>query len=132
MFSIQNTGSWVLEDRYSTGHPTPTTDNTANYNNFAVATNGGVNTYTFDRDLNTGDSTDYAILNGTTNLIYSFGGGVLFSQHAEGSYGYLTMTVDTTTLDVTLVAGSIWFNMNQTLVNCLLAYIVWGWFSSSF
>ena len=132
MFSIQNTGSWVLEDRYSTGHPTPTTDTTPNYNNFAVANNAGVNTYTFDRNLDTGDSTDYVILNGTTNLIYSFGGGVLFSQHAEGSYGYLTMTVDTTTLDVTLVAESIWFNMNQTLVNCLLAYIVWGWFSSSF
>ena len=132
MFSIQKSGStWSIQDRYSTGHPTPTADSVSNYNNFAVASSGGVNTYTFDRNLNTGGSQDYVILNGTTNLIYSYGGGSTFSQHAGGAYGYLTMTVDTSTLNVTLIAGSISFNMNQTLVNCLLAYIAWGLFSSS-
>ena len=131
-----------MEDRFSTGHPTPTIDTTNNYNTFAVATNGGVNTYTFDRNLNTGDSQDYVILNGTTNLIYSYGGGSLFSQHAGGAYGSLSMTINTATLDISFGLGtatgdgdgedgSISFNVNQTLSNYVLAYIVWSWFSSS-
>ena len=138
-----------MEDRFSTGHPTPTIDTTNNYNTFAVATNGGVNTYTFDRNLNTGDIKDYAILNGKTNMIYSYGSGSSFSQHAGGAYGSLSMTINTATLDVSFGVGtatggdgdgdgdgygedgSISFNVNQTLSNYALAYIVWSWFSSS-
>ena len=118
-----------MDDRFSTGHPTPTIDTTNDYTGFAVTSSGGVNTYTFNRNLNTGDSQDYVILNGKTNLIYSYGGGVLYSQHAGGAYGSLSMTIDTATLDVSFGSGSLSLNLDQTLVHGLLTYIAWGWFS---
>ena len=118
-----------MEDRFSTGHPTPYIDTTNNYKAFTVTSSGGVNTYTFNRDLNTGDSQDYVILNGKTNLIYSYGGGVLYSQHAGGAYGSLSVTIDTTTLDVSFGSGSISLNIDQTLIHGLLTYVAWGWFS---
>ncbi|CAI2385131.1 unnamed protein product [Moneuplotes crassus] len=143
MITIQNEGTWTVEDRYSTGHSLPPADTTNNVNNFAVSMSGSTNTYTFERALNTGDSQDFTVSDelsnqfcsktmdaGCINMIYGYGNGANFAKHSVGAYGQFNFTIKAATRDVFIGEDStVKVDTEQTLVHGLLNYIAWGWLS---
>jgi len=129
MFSIENPGTWTVQDRYSVGRSLPPLDTTNHYSGFTQTLNGGINTFTVERDLDTGDAEDYQIIDGKSNLIYSYGTAATFGIHGTGVYGALSMSIQAATRTVIIGEGTINSDTEQTLIHGLLNYIAWGWIS---
>ncbi|CAI2386799.1 unnamed protein product [Moneuplotes crassus] len=130
MISIENSGTWAVKDRYSTSPTFPPEDTTNNVRNFAVTSSGSINTYTFERDLNTGDSQDHVIADGSTNMIYAYGFGAAFSSaHGAGMFGAFSISMNSATRDIAFGEGTIKVDTEQTLIHGLFMYIAWGWLS---
>jgi len=130
MFTIDNAGSWAVNDRYSTTQGAPPVDAATNdYTSFTLTSNGNINTYSVKRLLETADPEDFNITDGTTNMIYSFGSGVSLGYHGAGVYGAFSFTIDKTSRDVIIGDGSITHDTEKTLIHGLLNYLAWGWMS---
>lgn len=129
MFVITASGSTgTITDRFSTGRSAPGLDTTNDYT-MTTVTSGSTNTYTVTRNLNTGDSNDYIIRDGDTNMIYSYGTTAAMTYHGNGNYGSLKLTVSASSRSVSIEGGSFNFDTDNALVHGLLLYFAWGWFS---
>ena len=129
MFVAESTGSGVtFTDRYSTSQSAPGQDTTSHITG-STSTSGNTNTYTISRNLNTGDSQDYAITDGSHNMIYSYGSSTSMSYHGAQNYGAITLTIDSTTRAVSISSGSVSIDTKNATIHGILLYFAWGVFS---
>ena len=126
MFIIESTGSGVtFTDRYSTGQSAPGSDTTSDITG-STSTSGSTNTYTISRNLNTGDSQDYMISDGSHNMIYSYGSSTSMGYHGVSNYGAITLTTDSSTRTTSISSGSVSIDTDNATIHGLLLYFAWG------
>ena len=123
MLIFETSDGASISDRYSTGRTMPSNSEAQSWTLSSATTSGSRTIFTVNRDLNTGESTDYVIEAGSTvEMAFAWGTGNL-AYHGVANKGYTRMTVHT--------GGTVSFSnpvaANDTFKkHGYLLYVCWG------
>ena len=100
-------------------------------NNWVLKTvrNGSKNIYFITRKLNTGDTEDNIIVNGTNNMIFAYGPTSTIKYHTSARRSPFSMTIDVYTGVISTGEGILTIDNSNINRHGIMMYVAWGWLS---